>query len=197
MRATAAKTFKSAASMGICTRSAFAEDNNTVPREPLSGLQVVRRLSVMQFSQVAERGERQHGNQRHIILSRDSGIIKFRFSVCRASHHILPMLRHTTSQQLKMTGVVAQAAFKLVSGIRLMARFVSCYVQTVHERNELWRLDYRSLRDIGLTTDDVEKILRRPIMRRCWRSVNSCKTDRCRNSIICIADCRVTPHLFH
>jgi uncharacterized protein YjiS (DUF1127 family) len=151
----------------------------------------------MQFSQVAERGERQHGNQRHIILSRDSGIIKFRFSVCRASHHILPMLRHTTSQQLKMTGVVAQAAFKLVSGIRLMARFVSCYVQTVHERNELWRLDYRSLRDIGLTTDDVEKILRRPIMRRCWRSVNSCKTDRCRNSIICIADCRVTPRLFH
>jgi uncharacterized protein YjiS (DUF1127 family) len=102
----------------------------------------------------------------------------------------------TTSPQSKTTGIVARAAFKFVSGFRLMARFVSCYVQTVHERNELSRLSYRSLRDIGLTTHDVEEILRRPIMRRCWRSVNSCKTDRCRNSIICIADCRVTPHLF-
>jgi hypothetical protein len=60
------------------------------------------------------------------------------------------MLRDTTSPQLKMTGVVAQAALKLVSGIRLMARFVSCYMQTICERNELWWLDYRSLRDIGM-----------------------------------------------
>jgi len=96
-----------------------------------------------------------------------------------------------------MTGVVAQAAFKLVSGIRLMARFASCYVQTVHERNELSRLSDRSLQDIGLTTHDVEKILRRPILHRCWRSVNLCETERCRNSIICMAGCRVTPHLFH
>jgi uncharacterized protein YjiS (DUF1127 family) len=85
------------------------------------------------------------------------------------------MLRHTSSPQLKRTGGVALAAFKLVSGIRLMARFVSCYVQTHHERNELSRLSYRSLRDIGLTTHDVEEILRRPILHRCWRSVNLCE----------------------
>jgi uncharacterized protein YjiS (DUF1127 family) len=109
-------------------------------------------------------------------------------------HH---MLRDTPAPQSKMTGVVAQAALKLVSGIRLIARFVSCYVQLCHERNELLRLDYRSLRDIGLTTHDVEVILRRPILHRCWRSVNLCETERCRNSIICMADCRVTPHLFH
>jgi len=109
-------------------------------------------------------------------------------------HH---MLRDTTSPQSKMTGVVAQAAFKLVSGIRLMARFASCYVQTHRERNELSRLSHRSLRDIGLTTHDVEQILRRPILHRCWRSVNLCEIERCRNSIICMADCRVTPHLFH
>jgi len=75
-----------------------------------------------------------------------------------------------------------------------MARFVSCYVQTVHERNELSRLSYRSLRDIGLTTNDVKGILRRPILLRCWRSVNMCETKRCRNSIACMADCRATPH---
>ena len=115
----------------------------------------------MQFSQVAERGERQHGNQGHIILSRDNGITKFRFSVCSALSISIHMLGETTSPQLKMAGVVAQAAFKLVSGIRLMARFVSCYVQSCHERNELSRLSYRSLRDIGLTTHDVEEILRR------------------------------------
>ena len=118
----------------------------------------------MQFSQVAERGERQHGNQGHIILSRDNGITKFRFSVCSALSISIHMLGETTS-----------AAFKLVSGIRLMARFVSCYVQSCHERNELSRLSYRSLRDIGLTTHDVEEILRRPILHRCWRSVNLCE----------------------
>jgi uncharacterized protein YjiS (DUF1127 family) len=106
------------------------------------------------------------------------------------------MLRHTSSPQLK-TGVVAQAAFKFLSGIRLMARFASCYVQTVRERNELLRLSHRSLRDIGLTTNDVQQILRRPILHRCWRSVNLCEIERCQNSIICMADCRVTPHLFH
>jgi uncharacterized protein YjiS (DUF1127 family) len=85
------------------------------------------------------------------------------------------MHRDSTSQQLKMTGIVAKVAFKLVSGIRLMARFASCYVQTRRERNELSRLSYRSLRDIGLTTHDVEEILRRPILHRCWRSVNLCE----------------------
>ena len=65
----------------------------------------------MQFSQVAERGERQHGNQGHIILSRDNGITKFRFSVCRALSIFIRMLGETTSPQLKMAGVVAQAAF--------------------------------------------------------------------------------------
>jgi uncharacterized protein YjiS (DUF1127 family) len=104
------------------------------------------------------------------------------------------MLRNTTSPQSNMTSVVAHAAFKLVSALRLMARFVSCYMQTIHERNELSRLSYRSLRDIGLTTDDVESILRRPILHRCWRSVNKCETKRCRNSIVCMAECRVTPH---
>ena len=122
-----------------------------------------------------------------------------------ASPICIHMLRDTTSPQLKMTGVVAQAAFKLVSGIRLLARFlvsgirllarfVSCYVQTVHERNELSWLSDRSLRDIGLTTHDVEQILRRPILHRCWRFVNMCETKRCRNSIVCMAECRVTPH---
>jgi uncharacterized protein YjiS (DUF1127 family) len=106
------------------------------------------------------------------------------------------MLRDTTSPQSKTTGIVAQAAFKFVSGFRLMARLVSCYVKTVHERNELSRLDYRSLRDIGLTRHDVEGILRRPILHNCWRSVNMCETERCRNSIICMADCRQIPHPF-
>ena len=114
--------------------------------------------------------------------------------MCSASPQMHHMLRDTTSPQSKMTGVVAQTAFKLVSSIRLMARFVSCYVRTVHERNELSRLDYRSLQDIGLTTHDVEGILRRPILHKCWRSVNMCETERCRNSIVCMADCRVTPH---
>ena len=91
----------------------------------------------MQFSQVAERGERQHGNQGHIILSCDNGITKFRLSVCSALSIFIRMLGETTSPQLKMAGVVAQAAFKLS------------------------RLSYRSLRDIGLTTHDVEEILRR------------------------------------
>jgi uncharacterized protein YjiS (DUF1127 family) len=150
----------------------------------------------MQFSQVAERGERQCRNQKHIILSRDNGITKFRFSLCNLLTIFAHMLRHTSSPQLK-TGVVAQAAFKFLSGIRLMARFVSCYVQTVRERNELLRLSHRSLRDIGLTTNDVQQILRRPILHRCWRSVNLCEIERCQNSIICMADCRVTPHLFH
>jgi uncharacterized protein YjiS (DUF1127 family) len=100
------------------------------------------------------------------------------------------MLRDSISPQLK-TGVVAQAAFNFVSGIRLMARFVSCYAQLCQELNELSMLSYRSLRDIGLATHDVEEMLRRPILRRCWRSVNSCKTDACRSSIICIGDCRV------
>ena len=78
-----------------------------------------------------------------------------------------------------------------------MARFVSCYVQTVHERNELSRLDYRSLQDIGLTTHDVEWILRRPILHRCWRFVNMCETERCRNGVIRMKDCRLIPHPFH
>jgi uncharacterized protein YjiS (DUF1127 family) len=107
------------------------------------------------------------------------------------------MLRDTTSPQSKMMGVVAQAAFKLVSRIRLMARFASCYLQTRRERNELLRLSHRSLRDIGLTTHDVQQILRRPILHRCWRSVTLCEIERCQNSIICMADCRVTQHLFH
>src|SRR6516164_10420872 len=63
----------------------------------------VCRLSVMQFSQVAERGARQQ-EQKHIILSRDNGIIKFRFSVGGASFRNNSMLRGTTSLQLKMTG---------------------------------------------------------------------------------------------
>ena len=56
-----------------------------------------------------------------------------------------------------MTGIVAKVAIKLVSGIRLMARFASCYVQTRRERNQLSRLSYRSLRDIGLTNMMLKK----------------------------------------
>ena len=92
------------------------------------------RLSVMQFSQVAEWSERQK-EKSHLILSRDNGISKFRFSVCRASPHMHYMLRDTTSPRSKTTGIVAKAAFNFVSGFRLMARLVSCYVRTVHERN--------------------------------------------------------------
>ena len=114
-------------------------------------------MSVMQFSQVAERGKRQCRNQKHIILSRDNGIRKFRFSLCNLLTIFAHMLRRTSSPQLKRTGVVAQAAFKFLSGIRLMARFVSCYVQIRQERNELSRLSYRSLRDIGLTKHDLKK----------------------------------------
>ena len=150
----------------------------------------------MQFSQVAERGECQQ-RECNIILSRVNGITKFRFSVCRASPHMHYMLRDTTSPQSKTTGIVAKTAFKVVSGFRLMARFVSCYVRTVHERNELSRLDYRSLQDIGLTTHDVEGILRRPILHKCWRSVNMCEIERCQDSIICMTDCRLMPHVFH
>ena len=150
----------------------------------------------MQFSQVAEWSERQK-EKSHLILSRDNGITKFRFSVCSASPHIHCMLRDTTSPQSKTTGIVAQAAFKFVSGFRLMARFVSCYVQIIHERDELSRLSYRSLRDIGLTTHDVEGILRRPILHNCWRSVNMCEIERCRDSITCMTDCRLIPHLTH
>jgi uncharacterized protein YjiS (DUF1127 family) len=128
---------------------------------------------------------------------RDNGITKFRFSVRSASPHMHHMLKDTTSSLSNMMGVVAQAALKLVSGLRLMARFVSCYVKAVHERNELSRLDYRLLRDIGLTTHDVEGILRRPILHNCWRSVNTCEIERCRDSIICMTDCRQMPHPFH
>jgi len=67
------------------------------------------------------------------------------------------MHRDSTSQQSKMTGIVAKVAIKLVSGIRLMARFASCYVQTRRERNQLSRLSYRSLRDIGLTNMMLKK----------------------------------------
>ena len=80
------------------------------------------RLSVMEFSQVAERGERKQ-EKNDLILSRDNGITKFRFSVCRASPHMHYMFRETTSPQSKTTSIVAQAAFKFVSGFRLMARF--------------------------------------------------------------------------
>jgi len=132
----------------------------------------------MQFSQVGERSERQGRNQNHIILSRDNGITKFRFSLWSLLTILSHMLRHTSSPQLK-TGVVAQAAFKFLSGIRLMARFVSCCVQTHHDRNELARLSHRSLRDIGLKTHDVEQMLRRPVLPRCWRSVNLCEIERC------------------
>ena len=59
----------------------------------------------MQFSQVVERGERQQ-EQKHIILSRDNGIIKFRFSVCSALSIFIRMLGETTSPQLKMAGVL-------------------------------------------------------------------------------------------
>ena len=38
-----------------------------------------------------------------------------------------------------------------------MARFASCYVQTRRERNQLSRLSYRSLRDIGLTNMMLNK----------------------------------------
>jgi uncharacterized protein YjiS (DUF1127 family) len=147
---------------------------STLSREPLTGLQacVDYQLCNLVKSPSETRANR---NKCHIIFSRDNGITKFRFSVWSASPICIHMLRDTTSPQSKMTGVVAQAAFKLVSGIRLMARFVSCYVQTHHERNELSRLSYRSLRDIGLTTHDVEEMLLRPDLHRCWRAVNLCE----------------------
>jgi hypothetical protein len=74
----------------------------------------------MQFSQVAERGECQQGNQGHIILSSDNGITKFRFSVCSALSIFVRMLGETTSPQLKMAGVVAQAASGILIGLAIV-----------------------------------------------------------------------------
>lgn len=84
-----------------------------------------------------------------------------------------------------------QAAMRAVAGARLFARCVSCYVQLWHEHNELARLNYHRLRDIGLTPSEVEEIIRGPIWRRCWRCVRSCPNQRCLASTRCIADCRI------
>lgn len=87
---------------------------------------------------------------------------------------------------LKLSTVLAVAA------VRFLARYISCYMQTQHEYNELARLNHRSLRDIGLTPTDVAVMTRRPIWRRCWQSVRSCPNRRCRGSSMCIAECRRT-----
>jgi uncharacterized protein YjiS (DUF1127 family) len=168
---------------------------STLPREPLSGLQA---CVDCQLCNLVKSPSEASANRNKAALFFHAITVSQNF-VSRCAG-LLPifmyMLRDSTSPQLKK-GVVAQAAFKFVSGIRLMARFVSCYAQLRQERNELSRLSYRSLRDIGLTKHDVEEMLRRPILRRCWRSVNLCETERCRDSITCIADCHLIPHPFH
>jgi uncharacterized protein YjiS (DUF1127 family) len=80
----------------------------------------------------------------------------------------------------------------VVARFRLMARCVSCYLQIQHERNELARLNRETLRDIGMTPQDVDVLNRRPILRQCWQSVRLCPDSRCRSRIICAAECRWT-----
>jgi uncharacterized protein YjiS (DUF1127 family) len=90
-----------------------------------------------------------------------------------------------------------QAAVWAVAAVRLLARCISCYIQLHREYDELARLSYRSLREIGLSPHDVSAITGRPIWPRCWQSVRSCSNKRCRGSSLCIAECRRTEtHFF-
>jgi uncharacterized protein YjiS (DUF1127 family) len=102
------------------------------------------------------------------------------------------MRNATISPESKLGDGVKQAGLSALASIRLLARCISCYTQLRREYDELERLSYRSLRDIGLTPNDVAFMTRRPIWRRCWRSVRSCPNKRCRGSSVCIADCRAT-----
>lgn len=95
-----------------------------------------------------------------------------------------------------MFDLIRKTAMRVVARLRLLARCVSCYLQVQRSRNELARLDYQSLRDIGLSRYDTKVIIPRPIWRYCWRSVRSCPNERCRSSKICIAECRTTFNIF-
>src|SRR6516165_8464850 len=119
--------------------------------------------------------ECQHGNQSHIIFSRDNGITKFRFSVCRASPHI-----HSHAQRQHLTAVENdghrcessyQARFRNSADgpvCQLLCADTSRTKSTVAAQLSLvarhWPHEH-----------DVEEILRRPILHRCWRSVNLCE----------------------
>jgi uncharacterized protein YjiS (DUF1127 family) len=94
------------------------------------------------------------------------------------------------SAGLKLGDGLWQAALSAVASIRFLARCVSCYMQLRREYEELARLSYRSLRDIGLTPDDVAAITARQIWRRCWQSVRACPSKRCSAGSICMAECR-------
>ena len=151
----------------------------------------------MQFSQVAERNERQQ-EQIATLFFHEITVSQNFVSRCAV---LLPYAPHAQRHHLTAVendGGCCASSFQ--ARFRNSADGPVCEVlcaDTRREQNELLRLSHRSLRDIGLTTHDVEQILRRPILHRCWRSVNLCEIQRCQNSIICMADCRLMPHLFH
>jgi uncharacterized protein YjiS (DUF1127 family) len=97
------------------------------------------------------------------------------------------------SAGLKFGDGLKQAALSAVASIRFLARCASCYMQLRCEYEELARLSYRSLRDIGLTPEDVAAITARPIWRRCWQSVRACPSKRCGAGSICMTECRRYP----
>ena len=78
---------------------------------------------------------------------------------------------------------------RAVSWSRLLARCISCYLQILKEHDELRQLSRRSLQDIGLTPQDVETIMRRPTLSRCWQWVHSCRRNQCHATIVCKARC--------
>lgn len=92
----------------------------------------------------------------------------------------------------ELGGGLKQAALSAVAIVRLLARCASCYMQILREHDELASLSYRSLRDIGLSPQDVQALTQRPIWRRCWQSVRSCQNKRCLGSASCKAECRLS-----
>lgn len=130
------------------------------------------------------------------ISIRDNSITKIRFSLFDLLSIFARMRRASTSLQSRLTDVITRAALRGVAGLRFVARVITCYRQIQNDRNELARLSKGSLRDIGLTENDVAVIIRRPFLVS-WHSVRSCQTERCRKSAICIAKCRMTLNIFH
>jgi uncharacterized protein YjiS (DUF1127 family) len=102
------------------------------------------------------------------------------------------MRNDESSLEAKLFRGLKLAMLLAVTAARFLARYVSCYIQTQHEYNELARLNHQSLRDIGLSPTDVAVMTGRPIWRRCWQSVRSCPNRSCRASSLCVAECRRT-----
>ena len=128
------------------------------------------------------------GNQQIVLTKRSIAPLWGASAIPRPAHcEPRPTMAYEVQSGLRVLVTV-------VAGFRLMARCVSCYLQIQHERNELARRSRESLRDIGMTPQDVDVLIRRPIWRRCWQSVRMCPDSRCRGRIICAAECRLTSH---